>query len=342
MNALCEFLHASWADIGLGSAPPPAPLACLLRTPRFRASSHVLCFVFAGPEPILIAKLPRLPGDHEALDREAANLRALAVVRAEGVAGVPRVLAYRDWRGTKLLLQSVVPGVPMGPALVRARPEECMQGVLRWVTELHLETRAFQTGPSGTIRRGIDHTLAELGGVFPAQSPGQQMVERTRTLVEPLGRHVLPRVFAHGDLSAPNILMDGAGRVGVVDWELGNPTGLPGADVFFFLTYVAFARADANRSGAYVEAFARAFFGPRAWARPAVAAYAAALGLPARILRPLFLLAWARYLAGMQARLQDAQSPAAGPASDWVEWLASNRYFALWRYTLEHWEDLEL
>jgi aminoglycoside phosphotransferase len=342
MNALCEYLRDSWGELGLEPAAPPARLSCLVRTPRFRASSHVLLFVFAnrGPEPILIAKVPRLPGDHGALDREAGNLAALSCFHPEKIEGVPRLVAYRDWHDTKLLLQSVVPGDPMSPARVRERPAESLHAVMRWVTQLHVATRGFQTGSSGTIRRCIDRTLEELGAVLPAAAPKGPMLERARVLTEPLGRHVLPRVFEHGDLSSPNILVDGEGRVGVVDWELGDPVGLPGADVFFLLTYIAFARADANRTGRYVEAFANAFFGPGSWARPVVAEYAAAIGLPERILRPLFLLSWARYLAGMTTRMHEPD-PAA-PAPDWVEWFASNRYFALWRYTLEHWEDLDL
>jgi len=168
------------------------------------------------------------------------------------------------------------------------------------------------------------------------------MLERTHEIVQPLATQVLPRVFEHGDLSSPNILLDAEGRVGVVDWELADATGLPATDVFFFLTYVAFARVDAAHSGRHAEAFAEAFFGSPAWARPYVLDYAKAVGLSARSLRPLFLLTWVRYASSLVARLH-----AEGPADhqnqgELLQWLTNNRFFVLWKFALEHWKELDL
>ena len=55
---------------------------------------------------------------------------------------------------------------------------------------------------------------------------------------------------------------------------------VPVTDVFFFLTYMAFALADATQTPRQVEAFSAAFFGPHAWARRHVMNYAQALGVP--------------------------------------------------------------
>ena len=342
MKAICRTLLESWDDLDLG--PLPRSLECLLRTPRFRASSHVLFFLFANgePEPILIAKTPRLPGDHEALEREVTNLQMLAAIRPASLGSVPRVVAYRDWQGSKVLVESVVPGVPMAPALVRSEPRICLDGGMQWVTELHFATRAFVTGPSGSMRKQIESLLRCLAAAFPHSNELARMLTRTHELAEPLALQVLPRVFEHGDLSSPNVLIDEEGHVGVVDWELANPTGWPAVDAFFFLTYVAFARADAGKTGKHVGAFADAFFGSPAWARPYVMDYAKALGLSSRSLRPLFLLTWTRYVASLVTRLQCGEESSERGSSELLEWLTANRYFALWKFTLEHWKELDL
>ncbi len=191
------------------------------------------------------------------------------------------------------------------------------------------------------MRKQLDTLLQHLAAAFPHSTALTPMLARTRELAEPLTLQVLPRVFEHGDLSSPNVLID-EGRVGVVDWELANPTGWPAVDVYFFLTYVAFARSDAGSTGKHVEAFADAFFGSPAWARPYVMDYAKALGLSSRSLRPLFLLTWARYVASLVARLQDDKEGAEQDPGELLEWLTANRYFTLWRFTLEHWKELDL
>jgi len=343
MKALARIILDHWDEFDLGQ-PAPQSLDCLLRTPRFHASSHVLFFVFAdgSREPILIAKTPRIPDDPAFLDREVTNLQKLALLRPASLGSVPAVVAYRDWHGSKLLLETLVPGRPMSPAVVRARRAACIDGVMRWVTELHVASRAFVTGPSGSVRRHLEAVLDRLAATFPESRQVRDMLDRTHELVEPLATQVLPRVFEHGDLSSPNILMDADGHVGVVDWELADPTGLPATDVFFFLTYIAFARVDAVHTGKHVPAFADAFFGSPAWARPYVLDYAKAIGLSSRSLRPLFLLTWVRYAASLVARLHNDEDADRRDGQELLQWLANNRYFVLWKYALEHWKELDL
>jgi aminoglycoside phosphotransferase (APT) family kinase protein len=329
-----------WRRLGLER---PKRLSCLLRTPRFRASSHVLLFLFADDRktPVLVAKSPRLPNDHAFLDREAANLRALASLPLDAADSVPRVVAYREMRGSRVLLQTVLPGAPMSPAVVRRRPDACVRSVMHWVTELHRCSRAFSGGVGLSMRRAIADTLHPLEAALHESGEAKAMLARTHRLMAPLAASMVPRVVEHGDLSSPNILMDDDGKLGVVDWELADPVGLPAVDVFFFLAYVAFAREDAARTSRHVDAFAKAFFGPRAWARRWVMEYAKQLMLPARALPSLFLLTWVRYVATLLGRLSEAD-PQANMQQNLMSWLESNRYFALWKYTLEHWEELDL
>jgi hypothetical protein len=152
-----------------------------------------------------------------------------------------------------------------------------------------------------------------------------------------------PLVFEHGDFSSPNILMGPRGNIGVVDWESAEPHGLPAVDLFFFLSYVAFARNKSESPQDYVAALHEAFWGPQPWTRQYIARYREALGLPAATLRPLFIACWSRYVAGLVSRLNDlAAGPQAEPDPETAAWLRSNRYFHLWRHVVQHADDLRL
>ena len=170
------------------------------------------------------------------------------------------------------------------------------------------------------------------------------MLDDTWELVSPLRDMALPLAFEHGDLSHPNIMLLKDGRPGVVDWELAEPHGLPAYDLFFFLTYVAFASHNARKRGDHLAAFQAAFFGRAAWARPYVAAYARRLQLPAHALTPLFVLTWARYMTSQLMRLDGGRSEGR-LATETAGWLRANRYYALWRYAVANaqalvWGDL--
>ena len=121
------------------------------------------------------------------------------------------------------------------------------------------------------------------------------------------------------------MLLHRTGRPGVVDWELAEPSGLVASDLFFFLTYVAFARHRAARNDTYVPAFHAAFFGKRAWARPYVQAYAERLSLNQGMLGPLLAVTWLRYLAGLLVRLGSNGDSPAPVGRETIAWLRANR-----------------
>jgi len=152
-----------------------------------------------------------------------------------------------------------------------------------------------------------------------------------------------PLVFEHGDFSSPNILMRPSGDVGVVDWELAEPRGLPAVDLFFFLAYSAFARNRAETPEDCLVAFHEAFFGPQAWAQEYIARYRRILRLPTASLKPLFIACWSRYVASFLARLNDlGAGPREVPDQETAMWLRNNRYFHLWRHAVKHADELRL
>jgi aminoglycoside phosphotransferase (APT) family kinase protein len=156
------------------------------------------------------------------------------------------------------------------------------------------------------------------------------MLRATRDTAERVRHERLPLVFEHGDLSHPNILLTDVRDVAVLDWESAEPAGLPLCDLVFALTYIAVARRPRWSRQTEVEAFADAFWGRSAWARPYLRRYADGLGVPSAAIDALVLLTWPRYLDGLLARTGghgDNRDSAAA-----ARWLQGNRFFALWRH----------
>jgi aminoglycoside phosphotransferase (APT) family kinase protein len=301
----------------------------------------VLGFVFADDarDPELVVKMSRLPGDDRWIDREAANLRRLQAARSGGFDSIPRVAACDDGAGARMLVQTVVPGATMDRATVRRRPDACVDAVVTWLIDLHRST-ASSSGPA-SLERLVAGPLDRFEALCAGRPAERALVRRTRAVVAPLLAAEVPLVFEHGDLSAPNILIDDQDRVGVVDWELADPAGLPAVDLFFFLTFVAFARGRANRRRDWLAAFHSAFFGPDAWAAPWIRKYTEAMELPEESLKPLFVSTWARYVAVAATRLGADDAPR-DESGDLLAWLRSNRFHLLWEHSVDHRRELAL
>jgi aminoglycoside phosphotransferase len=339
MNLILSFLGKNWQRLNLKRFGDSSRLSCVMMTPRFRASSHVIGFVLVEDriEPILVVKLPRLPGDNERLDREVANLHVANHARVEEDKSIPRVVAYEDYHEHRLLIETAVPGRPMSPVIVRRQPDQCIEAALTWLLDLQQATgSSTPRDDRDWFERLVEQPLQQFNALLPQSAEGAGLVHQTLSLMRPLRDHDMPLIMEHGDFSSPNILQDENGRVGVVDWELAEPKGLPAADLFFFLTYVAFARQNARKNADYLKAFQQAFIGPQPWAWPYVTRYRERLNLAPEMLAPLFVVTWGRYVAGLVMRLQESNESGSLIGNETAKWLRSNRYYVLWRYAIEH------
>jgi aminoglycoside phosphotransferase (APT) family kinase protein len=337
MNTVVSYLTENWQRLQLQKYGNPSQLSALTSTPRFRASAHLLFFVVseARSTPFLVAKVPRISGDNARLDREFENLTHLQSSRPLGFDSVPRIVAYDDYKGNKVLIQTALINQTMRPAVVRKNREICVSNVLTWLIELHQATMMRERQSTSDFHRLVTDHLDRFERHFSMSETEKELVAGTRELANELAPDDLVQVFEHGDLSSPNILMDHEKRVGVVDWELADPRGLPAADFFFFLTYIAFALHRAKSTSKCLEAFQECFFGTDAWAIPHIVAYREKLDLSPKLLKPLFVLCWSRYVTSLVARLCE-DNDAGTLSKESAEWLRDNRYFALWRYTMKH------
>ena len=339
MNLVLDFVDRHREQIASHEPRAAEALAYVVLTPRFRASRHVVFLLVhrSSGAPLLVAKVARLGDSGAWSEREAENLRAAHAARRGGLASIPRVLACEEHRNHTILLETALAGSALDPAAMRAQPRRRVRAVGSWLIDFQKTQRAAR-GAEGPIDARLDEAFAILARVGGGEL--ERDLERTRALAAPL-RGSVASVFEHGDLSHPNLLELEAGGIGVLDWETADPQGLPASDLFFFLCYAAFACKRATELDAQQRAFHATFFEETDWVREACTRYAEALEIEHEALRPLFALSWLRGASSFARRL-DVGGRGDAAAPDAARWIRENRHTALWRHTLQHWDQLRL
>ena len=300
MNCALEYLAANYDRLGLERLGLPLRPTCVMLTPRFRLSRHIVVLVLARGDAVLVAKLPRAARDGGALAREARVLVSVQRALAGHDAGTaPALVCFDDQTAYPLLLETALSGVPMSPPLVRRDRDALVACVVTWLGRLAARTRTTPAGGDAWYDRLVCSPLHALASRAGAEV--RTMIDRTLERAEPLRFASLPLVLEHGDLGHPNLLRQADGRLGVLDWECGRSAGLPAHDLFFFLAYAALAGRRRGGDGERLADLRAAFFGPRPWAWAAGERYAAQIGIDAALLRPLLAVSCARAVAASYA-----------------------------------------
>jgi aminoglycoside phosphotransferase len=343
LNLAISFLKDNWQKLNLQHLGSPSRLSSVLVTPRFQASSHVVFIILSEDrrEPALVAKVSRLAGISESLEREYANLRKIQASRSQGFDSIPYVVTLDDIDDYPILVETALVGRQMDPPTVRKDPLNCIKSIFDWLIELQEATSVNDNTEADWFGRLVERPIHFFQQMVPLHGEEQGLVQKTQDLIGPLRNSALPLGFEHGDLSHPNVMWLKGGGPGILDWEQAEPRGLPVSDLFFFLTYVAFAKHGARENANHLPAIQAAFFGKDAWARSYVREYANRTQVPVYTLTPLFALCWLRYLVTQLKRLSGAGNQDRVVGDDAIDWLRGNRYYRIWRYTIEHIDAIE-
>lgn len=330
MNAVAAYLAEHRERLELERHGVPARTECLVLTPRFRLSRHVIVLVFARGrrDPVLVAKLPRLPGDAGGLRREAANLRAAEAALRDARGTAPVVVAFDEDRPYPILLETALAGHALSPAVVRRGREDAVRAMTTCLSQLARATR--RPAGEGWYEELLAEPLARLVETSGGDREIAALAERTLELAAPLRAAPPSVVLEHGDLGHPNLVELRDGRIGMLDWETGTQRGLPLHDLLFFLTYAAVAGRRDHHGPEATGAIDAALVAPGAWGWPALTAYADRLGLARELLTPLVIACAGRAVALLPERSGGATGGEALP------WLRASRPMTLWRHAVAH------
>jgi hypothetical protein len=339
VNLAERLLAARRDELGLDRLGVPADVSCVLVTPRFRTSRHVIALIApaGSDEPRLVAKLPRRADDDAGLRREYASLSRLRDLWPEGRGSYPEVILLEQVDRQPVLIETAVRGKALHHRAVRKNPRRVIALVERWLDGLPVT--GMSTGDGGWFDRMVVAPLGDFAGQAALGNEARQLVDQTLRIVGPLAGARFPLVFEHGDLTHPNLLLTPGDRLGVVDWELSHPQGLPVHDYCLFLAFVAFSLSRVHDLVGQVRAFESAFIGPRPWALSLIARRLARLSIDTRLLVAFVVACWARYVTELLPRLVGSMTGAAVAAGGRPATLSDeaaalvrqDRDLALWR-----------
>ena len=331
MNTVAAQLAERYDELDLAAFGVAEAPACVVLTPRFSTSRHVVVLVLATEtgRPALVAKLPRLAGDGAALSREAAGLGAVRRALGE-TSSVPRLIAHLTEQPHPLLVETAIDGRPLSPAEIARDRDGCLEPAVAWLERV-ARTSGRDPGredDEARFRTLIEAPLLALAASDSSDATLAWLVDRTLAALAPLRDAGLPLVLEHGDTSHPNLLLRRFGDLAVVDWELANPDGLPGHDLAFFLVYAAGAarRRDEAETARRLH---DAFFGSEPWTWRWWARYLQALDLDPELGGRLWLASCARAVAAGAER------------GHGVRGAANVRQLPLWRHAIDHLDELD-
>ena len=239
ITALCERLREVAPE--LGSEPTSAALVGIDRDPMAKVT--LLLFGARG-ELVAVAKVARHPRADQALEAEHQALcglanRPLAQLRDQ----VPTSVLLSKVCGKLTHVASAVAGGPMtrwyytpGHVVDRRKVTRDFDAAGAWLAAFQQRTtssaRLDDGGYDRYVRPIVDRYRQRVGWSPWEANAFIELEHEIRTL----GVLRTPITATHGDYAIGNILLRDGDVTGIVDWERGQPAGLPMLDVLKFAT----------------------------------------------------------------------------------------------------------
>ena len=292
-------LESAIREHGLGGAATP----WVLLTPGAHVLNKiVLLGVGSGGSVEFVVKAPRTSASDGAIEREAVVLDAVHGILGD-VSGIPRVLFAGSCAGVPVVGETALQGVPVSQLARRADYRAMGMQAARWQAKL-VHVHAASPDASWS-RRLIEPILGFLDGPLAALADAESIRATKRAVA---GLRPLPIVCEQRDFSPWNVLVTPAGDLAVLDWESGEPWGLPALDLVYFLTYLAAYQHGAPTAEQVKQAH-RSTLDPTttsgAITTDSLRHYVELLGINPSQLWPLRLMCWLVHARSGYGRIED-------------------------------------
>jgi hypothetical protein len=266
-----------------------------LAAPGDYPSQKVLLFLFgAGEAPETIVKITRDPELNYRLENE---WRSLTTLREHGVGTedtLPRPLFLGSHRGLAVLGESALDGVPFRERTRATADCPQARAAVEWLLDLGTATVSRTTGEAPGSLSELRPRWERFRGIYRLAPDEQRHLESSvAALTE--GEPGFPLVFQHGDPGPWNILVTPGGRPAFLDWEAGEPLGMPLWDLFHFLRSYGLQVSRKAGTRDPLKSFTQLFLEQSAVHRlliDATSRFKSRTGLAAELIEPLFYTCW--------------------------------------------------
>jgi aminoglycoside phosphotransferase (APT) family kinase protein len=194
--------------------------------------------------------MPRVADSAPGLRREAAMLKAVHARRATPMPGVPQIVFCEERDTLFVLGETALSGVPLFTQLDHHNYRSWALSATDWLIEL--AGAPVSVSRDRWWSRVIEPVLNDFQRSFGAVVD-QRMIQETSARLAKIDS--LPLVCEQRDFSPWNVCVTARGELLVLDWESAELDGLPGLDLIYFLTYLAFFIEDTMDSGAFVGTY---------------------------------------------------------------------------------------
>lgn len=271
-------------------------------------SSRKIIFRLTGPNHPSQSYIIKIVSDPSLNGRLNNELRALLRLQEWGMANgeiVPRVAFSGEHAGVAILGQSLVEGAPFENKSRGGTSCPHASAALEYLLQLGNVSRQATVANGTEVAIGVGRLLTMFAEIYKdAELVAflQDMVEKLRSCTAPI-----PVVFQHGDPGVWNLLVTPTGKVGFLDWEAAEPTGLPLWDVFHFLRSYGVMSSRRRGIRGTLPAFESAFLAESEmarWGRQVIDDYSRSVAVPRQALEPLFYACWMHRSVKEAARLE--------------------------------------
>jgi len=270
-----------------------------------------------------VIKMTRAPEFNARLENEYRVLAALHEKSFVDRNTFPEPLFFGYHANLAILGQMAVYGEPFRRRTRATVDCPVANDAINWIVKLGIASSNLSTATSHAAAEALLKLFRRFAEIYPLSKSESDFLEAQITAINCIKK--FPLVFQHGDPGTWNMLVAASDRVIVIDWEAGEPEGMPLWDLFYFMrTYGSWmSRVQGNKDP--LKNFAQNFLEPSALHEllaKTLARYCAGVGLEAELIAPLFYTCWMHRALKEATRLQkDA--------------LSSGTYFKLLRLCIE-------
>lgn len=274
-------------------------------------SNKTIFYLFgaASAHADLVVKMARAPEFNARLENEHRVLALLEQKKLVARDSYPRALFFGHHAGLALMGQQAVHGAPFRRRTTAAAQCPFARQALAWFADLAGEEAQRESVSGAEAGARLFELLQRFAALYALTAAEREFLDGQIALIQQSSAR-FPLVFQHGDAGTWNMLVSAEGKVIVIDWEAGEPRGMPLWDMFYFMRSFGNWCARAKGVRDPLTSFRKNFCEPSdigAVLLQTVSQYCAALGLERRLVSPLLLTCWMQRALKESARLTPAQ-----------------------------------
>ncbi len=255
--------------------------------------------------PTAIVKMTRSADFNYRLQNEYRSLKKLVAGNFVRRGTYPEPLFFGAHNGLAVLAQKAVHGAPFRTQTTAEADCPLAKDAVEWLMQLGRASANSELVSASEAAAAIGVLYERFRQIYHLNADEALFMNAQIDMLKQHGGP-FPLVFQHGDPGTWNILVGEDRRVIFIDWEAGEPHGIPLWDIFYFMRTFASWVARQQGSADALKNFRSSFLTDSPFTKMLqgiVRRYCDDIGLPEELVQPLFYTCWMHRSLKEAARL---------------------------------------